>query len=263
MNRRKAHRDFSGQNIHPGNQQSTERRKGLSPSQHFFALLMIWKQFREPCDSRNKLHTHTDEHTAAEEQEVIESGRKSGGTSSKGIKQNAEGQHAATTESVSQPATPKSKNSAGKGWHEEQHTSPLHIVDAARQPESHCRGLCHPGLHGLFNQRRAERGHRGFDNERQHQQLINIKSKADRSDRANKPLDGSQSKGRSGGHGLENPDRQEGELVKREIFENTRSPAPKNRSFPAINSERNFQIVAIDLPEIQRCTSLESRIFRF
>jgi hypothetical protein len=144
---------------------------------------MIREQFGQPCHRRNKLHTNTDKHAAAKEQQLIQACGKSGCTGTERVKQNAPGENTAATKSVRQVPACQTEHTTGDGWHKEQSSGPTDIHWPARCPVLRRSNL------------RVQIGNRGFDNQRQHQQFINIERKANGRNNTDEPLHGSQFRG--------------------------------------------------------------------
>ena len=93
----------------------------------------------------------------------------------------------------------QAEDASGDRRHEEERPRPLHVGLATGRP--HGRGLraVHTARHQLLHQRGAERGDRRLDDQRQHQQLVDVERETDRSDDADQPGGAGQRRRRGGG----------------------------------------------------------------
>ena len=157
--------------VHRGHEQAANRRKRLRVAQHLLAPRRLGKELREPRHSRDELDADADEYQTAQEQQHLDARGKSGRERRAGVDQDAEGQDTPAAKQIGQVAAEQPEDAAGEGRDIKQAAHP-HLE--LRRPG---RGSCE------LDQRRP-------DNQRQHQNLVDVEREADRGHRADQPLDG-------------------------------------------------------------------------
>ena len=186
VNRRQIERDLGGEHVHRADEQAAERRERLRVAEHFFALIAVGEQFRQPRHGGDEFHAHADEHEAAEHQQLRQRRGIARREGRERIKQNAERQHAPATEPVGEITAEQTEHAARDGRDEEQRARPLHVLSARSQSAAASAAGMPPSP--ALDQRRAQRGDGRLDDERQHQQLVDVERKADGGDDADEPL---------------------------------------------------------------------------
>jgi hypothetical protein len=150
-------------------------------------LLVIREQFRQPRHRGHELHANPDEHQAAQHQQLPQRRGKTGAQGGKRIQEDAEGQHPASPENIGQVSSQQSEHAARKRRHEEQQPRPEDVVLAAGREACHRLRPRLAGLDQCIHQGRAQRGDRRLDDQRQHQELVDVEREPDRRDRAHEP----------------------------------------------------------------------------
>ena len=187
LNRRQQIGKPCRQHVGQSHQQSAQRRERLRPSQRPLALVAVGEKFGQPSDRRHKLNTHPDEHEAAEEQQHRQAGGKPRQQRRKRIEQNAVGENATSAPQIGQVAPQQAKHTAGERRHEKQRAGPAGVALAARAPQPQRLSLRHPAGHQFRHGRLAQFRDGRLDDQRQHQQFVDVKRKAERRDRTYQP----------------------------------------------------------------------------
>ena len=177
VDRRKIERPLGSKDVRTRHQQAADRREGLGVAEHFLTLDLVGEKLGQPRHRSHELDADTDEDKAAEEQELVKVLRKSRRTSREGVKQDAVSQYPPPAEPVGQVSTQQAEDTAGDRRHEKQNARPLVEGRAPGKEKRHAVRIDS-----------AERRQCRLDDQRQHQQLVNIKGEAERGDGANEPL---------------------------------------------------------------------------
>ena len=176
MDRRQKIGEPCGQHVGRAHEQTAERREGLRPAEHPLPLLPIRKQFREPGHGRHELDAHADEHQATKEEQLWQRRGEAGGQRREGVEQDAEREHPPPAEQVGEIAADEAEHAAGDRGHEEERPGPLRV--GGRAGHEQWRAL---GRHA------AERREGRLDDQRQHQEFVDVEREPDRRDRADEP----------------------------------------------------------------------------
>ena len=141
----------------------------MGEAEHFFALFGLREDLGQPSHGGHEFHTNTHEDKTAANEELRQTGRKSGSEGPEGIDEDAPGQDAAATEFVRQPPPQETEDAACQRGDKKEVSSPI----------AKCRRARHQAP-------QAEQC--WLDDQRKHEQLVDIEGKADGSDDANEPL---------------------------------------------------------------------------
>ena len=187
LNRRQQIGKPCRQHVGQSHQQSAQGRERLRPSKRPFALVAVGEKFGQPSDRRHKLNTHPDEHEAAEKQQHRQAGGKPRQERRERIEQNAVGENAASAPQIGQIATEQAKHTTGERRHEKQRAGPAGVALAAGAPQPQRLSLRHPAGHQFRHGRLAQFRDGRLDDQRQHQQFVDVKREAERRDRTYEP----------------------------------------------------------------------------
>ena len=150
-------------------EQSAERRKGLRVAKRRLAALGIGEQLRDPGDGGDELDADADEHEATKEEQHLDRRREPGQERGERIEKDAERQDAPAPEQIGQIPAEQTEDPAGERRNIEQPPDPHLVLGRSRRGADE------------LQQRRP-------DDERQHQDLVDVEREADRGDRADQPL---------------------------------------------------------------------------
>ena len=131
--------------------------------------------------------TNADENETPEKEQLRQRGRKTRRTRRKRIQQNRKRQHAPPSEQIGQIATEQTKHPTRERRYKKQRARPTHIHFASGRPQRRRLGALHPTGHERFHQRRTERSHRRLNDQREHQQLVNVEREPNGRDNTDQP----------------------------------------------------------------------------
>ena len=151
-------------------EQTAERRERLRVAEHFLAPLRFREQLGEPGHRRHEFDAHADEHETPKDEQHLDRGREARYEGGDGVDQDAVGQHAPPSEAIGQIPAEQAEDTAGKRGDVEHPPDPHLILGRSRH-----------------RARQLQQGR--TDNERQHQDFVDVEGEADRGNRADQPLD--------------------------------------------------------------------------
>ncbi len=166
--------------VDAGDEEATEGGEGLGEAEDLFLLFFVREEFCEPCDGGDEFDADADEDAAAEGEEHGEAGGVTSGAGAEGVEEDAPCEDAAAAEAVGEPAAEEAEDTAGDGRDEEEEAGPF---------------LVFRGADGEL----AEGEEGGLDDQRQHEEFVDVEREADAGDDADEPLSGSE----TGSHGKE------------------------------------------------------------
>ena len=176
------------QDIDGPNHQPSDRGECLGVTQHRLPLLGFAKQFGQPGDRRHELDAHADEHETAQDQQLLKRDGETGTERREGVEQDAEGQDPAPAEDIREIPAQQTKHAADKCGHKEKRPGPTHIQGASRGPRSGGVRRRRAARNRRLNERLAQGGNGGLDDQWQHQEFIDIKGESDGGNDTDQPL---------------------------------------------------------------------------
>ena len=165
------HRDVIG----AGDHEAADRRERLRVAEGLFTLPGVGEDLRDPRDGRHELDEHADVGRRAEEQQHPDVGGEARGHRGERVDQDAPHQHAAPAEAVGQVAADQ----------------PERAADQRRDPEEHADPEIEAGRARLGAGQLADRG---SDDERRHEDFVDVEGEPEGGNGADQPLQGGQAR---------------------------------------------------------------------